>query len=266
MAAIFKKPAKCKPPLLTEGGDPFEAIDEKLVEGLKRDKITDECRSIDWLPKELKELVDKHKPGESDVDTDGNVNLDGLAEEATKLFTVLKNENFVNFYQLAQLATRFSDAWGFVLSTQNNYHLACFYSKSSRQPCKPEVSPGHQRSKSSLKGDCPFVVKASCDQSKKDEPRHRRPVRVTDFTVKHTCKPGVAEVRLAKKAAGAVYGQIDLQEIENTIDLVVTGELKPYQIRNLLRKHIPSGYEVSPDDLRNFKERAMLPPRLKAGL
>ena len=46
-----------------------------------------------------------------------------------------------------------------------------------------------------------------------DLPRHRKPVRITDFTLDHTCDPGMTEARVAKKAAGASFGQLDLSEL-----------------------------------------------------
>jgi hypothetical protein len=73
----------------------------------------------------------------------------------------------------------------------------------------------------------------------------------------HTCSPGVEEACLAKKATGAIYGKVDLAELENTIDLVVDGKLKGHQIRGLLCKYIPPGYEITSDSLCNFKEQAL---------
>jgi hypothetical protein len=141
-----------------------------------------------------------------------------LKEEAMQLFTKLKNEStFCNFYQFLQVfyqflqvVKRFGDAWGFVVSTQSGTHLVCFYGKSSRKGRESVVSPSRQRVKVSLKHDCPFVIKSSYDPTKMDLPRHRKPVRITDFTLNHTCDPGVTEARVAKKAAGAIFGQLDL--------------------------------------------------------
>jgi hypothetical protein len=93
----------------------------------------------------LKDLIDQYKPNEADIDVQGNINANHLAEEANKLFTRLQNETtFVNFYQLAQVVKQFGDAWGFHLSTQNNTHLVCFYGKSSHKPYDTVVSPGCQ--------------------------------------------------------------------------------------------------------------------------
>jgi hypothetical protein len=70
----------------------------------------------------------------------------------------------------------------------------------------------------------PFVIKSSYNQAKKDLPRHRIPVRITGFTLNHACNPGVAEARVAKKAAGAIFGQLDLLELRDAIDMVVDGK------------------------------------------
>jgi HEPN domain-containing protein len=39
--------------------------------------------------------------------------------------------------------------------------------------------------------------------------------------------------------------------------MVVDGNMKGHHIRKLLRKHIPDGYEISSDNMRNFRERAL---------
>jgi hypothetical protein len=44
----------------------------------------DACRSIDWIPKELQELVDLHGPKESDMDLEGYLNKMRLQDEARK--------------------------------------------------------------------------------------------------------------------------------------------------------------------------------------
>jgi hypothetical protein len=151
---------------------------------------------------------------------------------------------------------RFGDSWGFVVSTQNTAQLVCFYANSSRKKEESLVSPSRKRKKTSLKHGCPFVIKTSFDQTKKDLPRHRKPVRITDFNLEHSCDPGLAEARLAKKAAGAVFGQLDISQIKDAVELVVEGNMKSHQVRTLLRKHIPEGYEITSDAMRNFRERA----------
>jgi hypothetical protein len=53
------------------------------------------CRSIDWIPKKLQELVDLHGPKESDMDLEGYLNKMRLQDEARKLFTELMMKHFV---------------------------------------------------------------------------------------------------------------------------------------------------------------------------
>jgi len=67
----------------------------------------------------------------------------------------------------------------------------------------------------------------------------------------------VTEGRLAKKAAGAIFGRLDLSELETAIEMIVNGNMKGHQIRMLLRDHIPHGYDISSDAMRNFRERAL---------
>jgi hypothetical protein len=65
--------------------------------------VGDACRSIDWIPKELQELVDLHGPKESDMDLEGYLNKMRLQDEARKLFTELKTKHsFCNFFQFQQ--------------------------------------------------------------------------------------------------------------------------------------------------------------------
>jgi hypothetical protein len=172
------------------------------------ERLGDKCWCVDWVPDDLKQLVDAHCPKDSDIDKDGNVNKQRLKEEATKLFTKVKSEStFCNFYQLAQVVKRFGDSWEFAVSTQSGLQLVCFYGKSSRKDQESTVSPSRQRVRANLKHGCPFVIMSSYNQAKKDLPRHRIPVRITGFTLNHACDPGVAEARVAKKAAGAIFGQ-----------------------------------------------------------
>lgn len=262
MAQVFEMLSQYAPPNSNNGISLFEDMDGVDMAGLTTReasvKLGEKCRSVDWVPDDLKQLVDAHCPKDSDIDKDGNVNKQRLKEEATKLFTKLKSEStFCNFYQLAQVVKRFGDAWGFVVSMQSGLQLVCFYGKSSRKDQESTVSPSRQRVKASLKHGCPFVIKSSYDQAKKDLPRHRIPVRITGFTLNHACDPGVAEARVAKKAAGAIFGQLDLLELRDAIDMVVDGNMKGHHIRKLLCKHIPDGYEISSDNMRNFRERAL---------
>jgi hypothetical protein len=262
MSQLFETLPHYVPPVSDEGKDPYEIVDNVDTTDLSAQmavkKVGDVCRALDWVPTELKQLIDEHRPKDSDIDMEGCVNKDRLNEEATKLFTKLQKEStFCNFYQFQQAVNRFGDAWGFVVSTQSGSQLVCFYGKSSRGTENSIVSPSRKRTKSSLKHDCPFVIKSTFDQTKKGLPRHRKPVRITSFNLEHTCAPGVTEARLAKKSAGAIFGQLDLEVLQDAIDMIVDGKMKGHQIRKLLRKHIPEGYDISSDALRNFRERAL---------
>jgi hypothetical protein len=97
----------------------------------------------------------------------------------------------------------------------------------------------------------------SFNQTKKDLPWHWKPVRITNFNLEHSCDPGLAEARLAKKAAGTVFGQLDISQIKDAIELVVKGNMKSHQVRTLLCKHILEGYEITSDAMRNFRECAL---------
>ncbi len=74
--------------------DPFV-----LVDGAGEGKaFTKASKGIDWLPQNLKDRVDQHRPLPDDIDRIGNANKDRLREEADKLFGTIMNEMvFVNF-------------------------------------------------------------------------------------------------------------------------------------------------------------------------
>jgi hypothetical protein len=100
------------------------------------------CRSSDWIPKELQELVDLHGPKESDMDLEGYLNKMRLLDEARKLFTELKTKHLLcNFYQFQQAVKHFGDSWGFIVSTQNTAQMVCFYANSSRKKEESLVLP-----------------------------------------------------------------------------------------------------------------------------
>jgi hypothetical protein len=68
MSEVFEqKPLKYTPPKLN-GGDPFEAIDDLVTTNLSREKVGNRCRNIDWLPDNLKDLIDQYMPNEADID------------------------------------------------------------------------------------------------------------------------------------------------------------------------------------------------------
>ncbi len=95
------------------------------------------CRSIDWIPKKLQELVDLHGPKESDMDLEGYLNKMRLQDEARKPL-------FCKFYQFQQAVKHFGDSWGFIVYTQNTDQLVCFYANSSRKKEESLVSPSQK--------------------------------------------------------------------------------------------------------------------------
>ena len=265
ISSIFAKQPSFYPPN-HDNTDPFLFVDSLDVSGLTAGKAqsrrTQICDSIDWLPQQLKDLVDEYgpstDPNSADFDADYNANKDRLEAEAEKLFTRLhSNHTFVNFYQLKQVVTRFGDLWGFVVSTSDKNYLKCYYQKSSAKPRESVVSPGSQRNKTSLKTGCTFIIKSAPNPEKKNDPRHQQPVRLLkDSVFKHDCNPGITEARLAKKASGGIFGKLNLSALKDTIDIVFSSNVTAQQIRSLLRNHVPDGYDISADSLRNFKERA----------
>jgi hypothetical protein len=60
---------------------------------------------------------------------------------------------------------------------------------------------------------------------------------------------------MAKKAAGAVFGAIDLTRLGFIINIIADGNVNTAQIRNLLKSHISEGYTITSDDVRNIRSR-----------
>jgi hypothetical protein len=217
MSQLFKSLPSHAPDLVVRNDtshDPFAFVDDagksaetKRKADTARSKASDE---IDWIPQHLKDLIDQHRPKDGDIDASGNANKARLTEEAEKLFgKIQKDMVFVNFYQLKQMVQRFAGYWGFFVITQNNTQLTCFFAESSRRPHQSTVSPSKQRDRETLKTGCDFVIRATPhNKLKNTERRHRTPVRISSFKLKHgdQCKPGLMEQRMAKKAAGAVFG------------------------------------------------------------
>ena len=281
MAHIFAKCSALQPDWTDEDGDPFskidkitatrdditikdsddeEAITKKLASATTRAK-SKAADSIDWLPHELKELVKKHAPKENDIDGQGRVNKERLEEEATKLFGGLeRTRTFVNIYQLKALVNKFGELWGFLVITQDNCALKCYFGESSSKPREKEVTPTKQRQRTSVKGDCGFVVRGAFHPGMRGNcERHRLPCRISSFTVKHgdNCHPSVLEFRIAKKKTGAVFAKLDLFELGDSAETIACPNTTARQIRQLLRKHIPDGYAITADDVRNVKQRAL---------
>jgi hypothetical protein len=124
------------------------------------------------------------------------------------------------------------------VTTQNNTQLACFFTESSRKPHQTNVSPSKQRGRESMKTGCKFFIRAANHpKMKKTAKRHRTPVRISSLELKHgeQCQPGLTEQRMAKKAAGAVFGALDLTRLGSIINIIADGHVNTAQIRNLLK-------------------------------
>jgi hypothetical protein len=251
--------------------DPFVLVDEAGGERAETESINkataDRARSqasdnIDWLPQYLKDRVDQHRPVDGDIDAGGNVNKERLTEEAEKLFGNIRKEMvFCNFYQLKQMVQRFAGYWGFFVITQNNLQLVCFYTESSTKAWQANVSPSQQRERKRIKTGCGFVIRAANHPIiTKTAKRHRTPVRITTFALEHgaQCQPGLKEQRIAQKATGGIFGALDLQKLGPIVQIIAHGTVATNsQLRRMLKDHLPGGYEITADDLRNIRVRCV---------
>jgi hypothetical protein len=268
MAAEFDRLPSYAPNPVVRGEsrlDPYDVVDE-ASEGIEnsnqaRKASTSAAGDIDWLPQNLKDRVDQHRPAPGDIDAkSGNVNKDRLTEEAEKLFGNIKKEMvFVNFYQLKQMLQRFAGYWGFVVSVGSSVCLVCFYTKSRSKPWEVTVSPRKQRGRTSMKTGCEFEIRvANHPILTKTEKRHRTPVRITKLHLKHgeQCCPGLTEQRMAKKSTGRIVGALELQKLDSSmIQIIANGNVSTQQLRSLLKDHIPPGYTITADDVRNIRVR-----------
>ena len=141
------------PPSPINNTDPLEYIDQLISEGvasgtpLTTKKLTTACHKINWLPKELTDIIDAHRRTDNDVDETGKVDREKLTATANKLFDTVKQSKigFVNFYQFKQFALRFADHWGFHLVTTNNFQMQCFYAETTTKKHQTVVSPTTRR-------------------------------------------------------------------------------------------------------------------------
>jgi hypothetical protein len=265
MAAVFDTLPSHAPDLVVRDEtlfDPFLLVDDAGI-GVENDNKAAAARTkasdeIDWLPQSLKDRVDQHRPASGDIDAIGNVNKERLTEEANKLFGNIMTEMvFVNFYQLKQMVQRFAGYWGFVVSTQNNVHLVCFFTKSSTKAWEVNVSPRKQRGRQSIKTGCGFLIRVANDPRMKTAKRHRTPVRITKLNLEHgdECIPGLKEQRMAKKSTGRIFGALELQKLDSVVQIIADGNVSTKQLRSMLKDHIPPGYAITADDVRNIRVR-----------
>jgi hypothetical protein len=175
MSAAFANLKIYSPPDMDLDGKKCSPIDYMDTADADNRKVI----KIDWVPEELKAIVQDHKPEIGDVNDLGEFNKTKLTAAATKLFTMAqKTICFVNLYQLKQFASQFADYWGFHLTT-DSMTLKCFYQRRIQKVVPSTISPTKQRKCSSVKGECGFVVRAvTCD---KGLPKHRQRVRISGF-------------------------------------------------------------------------------------
>jgi hypothetical protein len=58
---LFKKLSQYEPPTCDDGRSPLDVMDSFITSNQKEARaVGDACRSIEWIPKELQELVDLH--------------------------------------------------------------------------------------------------------------------------------------------------------------------------------------------------------------
>jgi hypothetical protein len=87
--------------------------------------------------------------------------------------------------------------------------------------------------------------------------RHRTPVRISSLILEHgdEYRPGLKEQRMAKKATGHIFAALDLQKLDAIIQIIADGNVSTRQLRNMLKNHIPEGYAITADDVRNVRVR-----------
>jgi hypothetical protein len=233
--------------------------------------------NLDWLNQELKLEVDALLPQEGEeIDDDGNVNVDSIAEVARKHFS--RGRYFYNFYQLKQFVERFAAQWGFAVTTQGN-SIVCACAKSNTKAHASNVSPSKQRYRqTSLKVlECSWRITSSyVRESKKKTIKHNEsdsnisqsskpPKRVSTRVfitngckLEHSagCTPGKTHQQLARKSSGAYAVKID--HVKEIIAIMEAGYVPTRTLRSLLRAHTPADVPISANDIRNFRLRALM--------
>jgi hypothetical protein len=231
--------------------DPLEVIDENI-------KSVDD---IEWLTADLRERLRANTPQPEDFNNGHlNITVDKSKLKAASEAAFKDLKTFCNFYQLKEYANYFASSWGFLLTTQNNFSLHCFFANPTRKEHEPTVSPSKQRHRLTLKSGCSFKISCSPRQAdrKNKVKRHRVPVKITTVCFEHgpNCNPSVRTQRLAKQAAGAYVGKLHVEKLGNFVSVVGCGGVSNGLVRKLLKPYIPEGVEISCHDCSNIKSRA----------
>ena len=128
-----------QPDVELNGQSLFDVIDASIRDekrnnptvGLRCIKSSKLAGSVNWLPKELMDLVDKYKPCKvTQVSSSGMLDKEALTEKCTSLVNEIKDQiGFVNFYQFRQVFERFGGYWGFMVTQNGTFNIKCFYGK-----------------------------------------------------------------------------------------------------------------------------------------
>jgi hypothetical protein len=233
----------------------YEPPDEMLYD-------TDIPDSVNWLSEELIEIVGQYVPKDGDIDPySGESDKIKISNAASAMFIHVNDRTFCNIYQLKQLVQHFASAWGFQVRTANSWQLHCSYGK-RLDNYTSGVSPSKQREGQSMKGDCPFYINSSpryYRELAKQLGRARNPVKVTKTHFEHgpICRPGIESLRIAKKRGGSYMGKLDLKGLSDVVKVCQAGTVTTRQVRNLLLPYLPQGVDISHNDIRNLKARAL---------
>ena len=191
-----------QPDLQSNGLSLFEVVDtsirdEKLnnpPEGHICRKSSRLAGSVNWLPKNLMDLVDKYKPcNDTQISSCGMLDKVTLTENCTSLVNDIKDKiGFVNIYQFKQVFERFGGYWGFMVTQNGKFTIKCFYgnkvSCDKKKDTQSEIS-NKSRDRVSFKNDCPFCVNATflnkSDRKNKTLPRHLMSVQLTSYDLSH---------------------------------------------------------------------------------
>jgi hypothetical protein len=82
-------------------------------------------------------------------------------------------------------------------------------------------------------------------------------VKITATNFSHACEPGVQSQILARKTSGHYSRQVDEEQLKTILSMLEAGNISPAVLRYMLRPFIPDNVEISSDDIRNFRARAL---------
>lgn len=234
----------------------------------ERLKRTEAAQKMDWLCPELCEKVDAANPVMGvDIDGEGTVNQTQLMESLGRVLGNFKRQAYCNVYQLRDMVEMFASRWGFHVKTRQ-CSIVCHFGKEKMDRSveyentekAKSTSPSSKRRKSAPDSalECGFIIETTyieSDARSKKLERWRRPVRIKEANLKHSCGCSALQQTFARKKSGYYTKSVSEDDLEDILVLMESGCTSTNVFRRMMEK---LGYKggIQAVDVHNLKVRA----------